>query len=408
MLDQQTKDTIKATAPVLADKGLDITMRMYDIMFSRYPEVKSLFNEANQHEGGQPLTLARAVHAYAENIDNLEALGEAVELMAHKHVSLGVKAEHYPIVGECLLEAISDVLSPPQEIIDAWAEGYQFLADILIDAEQKLYDDMEAKDGGWADDRPFIVDRKVKESDIITSFYLRPQDGGPIPSYEPGQFLTVKFDFDNGNTEMRNYSLSDAANGKFYRISVKREPAAREGLSEGRISNHLHDHVEEGDVIDLRGPIGNFTFKPDPKRPVVLLSGGVGMTPLVSMLKTIARDYPEQDVWYIHAARNSRVHGLREDVKNIAAGNDNIHLYTLYNDPEPGDEERCDRIGLVTADWLKGLLPQKDCNYYFCGPQIFMQSVYGILKTWNVPGEQIHFEFFGPAGALEDTVDKAA
>jgi len=408
MLDQHTKDKIKATAPVLADKGLDITMRMYDIMFSRYPEVKTMFNEANQHEGGQPLTLARAVHAYAENIDNLEALGEAVELMAHKHVSLGVKAEHYPIVGECLLEAIGDVLNPPQEIVDAWAKGYQFLADILINAEQKLYEEMEAKEGGWASVRPFVLDRKIKESDIITSFYFRPQDGGPIPSYEPGQYLTVKFDFDDGSTEMRNYSLSDAPNGEYYRISVKREPAAAEGLNEGRISNYLHDHVEEGNVVDLRGPIGNFTYKPDPERPVVLLSGGVGMTPLVSMLKAIASDYPDQEVWYIHAARNSRVHGLREDAKNIAAGNKNIHLYTLYNDPEPGDEEKCDRTGLVTADWLESLLPHRDCNYYFCGPQLFMQAVYGILKAWDIPGNQIHFEFFGPAGALEDTVDKAA
>lgn len=408
MLDKKTIDTIKATAPALGEKGVDITMRMYEIMFDRYPEVKTMFNQANQHSEGQPKTLAHSVHAFAQYVDDLGALSDAVDLMAHKHVSLGVRPEHYDIVGECLLEAIEEILDPPQEVMDAWAEGYQYLADILIDAEDKLYRDMQAKEGGWTDFRPFVVKHKIPESDIVTSFYLRPQDGGKLPDYAPGQFITIKFAFDDGTTEMRNYSLSDAPNGEYYRISVKREPAARPDLDPGRVSNHLHDNVEEGDTVELGAPIGNFTYHRDGQKPIVFLSGGIGMTPLVSMLKTIARGEAQQDIFYIHAARNSRVHALREDIEQIAADHDNVHLYTLYNAPEQGDEQACDRVGVVTTDWLESVLPHKDCQYYFCGPQPFLQAVHAILKQWHVPDNQIHYEFFGPEGEIEQSADKAA
>src|SRR5262245_60671395 len=223
MLDQKTVGIVKASVPLLAERGLEVTMRMYDLMFSENPEVLPLFNRANQTPAGQPLALARSLYAYATQIDNLEALAGAVELIANKHASLGVKPEHYEVVGKHLIQALKDVLKIDEEQAAAWGAAYWFLAKILIDGEQKLYDQAAGQDGGWADYRTFVLDRKVAESSVIASFYLKPRDGKQIAAFKPGQYITVRFEFPGGNLVTRNYSLSDSPNGEYYRISVKKE-----------------------------------------------------------------------------------------------------------------------------------------------------------------------------------------
>lgn len=400
MLDAKTKKIVKSTAPILAEKGLDITMRMYDIMFTNHPEVKKLFNMANQKPNGQPLTLAKAVHAYAANIDQLETLTDAVELMAHKHVSLGVKPGHYPIVGQSILQAIDEVLSPGKEILNAWGKAFNFLADILIDRETQLYKEMENKDGGWVGYRKFEVFKKEKESEVITSFYLRPVDGQPVATYEPGQYLTIKLDFPGGNPVTRNYSLSDKPNGEYYRISVKRERRPHgQDAADGLVSCYLHDFIELGSIFQLAAPIGNFVLKTPTNRPIVLLSGGVGLTPMISMLNTLAEKYPEQETYFIHGAINSRLHAMRKHVEHVSASNSNIHHYFSYSDPLEEDvaNKNYNHCGFMNKEWFESILPNKDCDYYFCGPKPFMQMIYSILTGWNIPTSQIHYEFFGPA-----------
>lgn len=405
MLDRKTIDIVKATAPILADRGLDVTLHMYDLMFSQSPEVLPLFNRANQKPNGQPLTLARSIQAYAANIDNLGALAGAVELIAHKHASLGVLPEHYGIVGRHLIQAMKDVLHINAEQEEAWGKAYQFLADIFIDAERKLYEEAEGKEGGWAGYRTFILEKKVEESDVIESFYLKPKDGEKLASYTPGQYVTVKFNFPGGNVVTRNYSLSDAPNGEYYRISIKKErrPGENRRLPDGLVSCYLHDYYQPGMEIDLRAPMGNFTLNTNTKRPVVLLSGGVGLTPMISMLNTIARDYPQIETHFIHGAINRHTHAMREHVRNLAATHPNIHAHICYSEPDAEDlkEKHCDKAGFITAEWLEHILPHKDCDFYFCGPKPFMQMAYQILKEWDVPPSQIHYEFFGPAGELE-------
>jgi nitric oxide dioxygenase len=405
MLSPKTVEIVKASVPVLADRGLEVTQRLYQLMFSKNPEVLSQFNRVNQTPQGQPLALARSIYAYAANIDNLGVLGDAVDLITNKHASLGVKPEHYGIVGVHLIQALRDVLQIDDEQAAAWREAYEFLAEIMVKAERKLYAQAEEQDGGWAGYRTFVLDKKVKESDVITSFYLKPKDGGKIAAFKPGQYITVRFEFPGDKVVTRNYSLSDSSNGEYYRISIKKErrPAATTELPDGLVSCYLHDHYQPGLELQLRAPMGNFVLNPDTRRPVVLLSGGVGLTPMFSMLKTITEHHPQLETWFIHGALNRRTHAMRDQVKKLEASNPNIHVYFCYSEPDAEDlrEKNCDQTGLITAEWLESILPHQDCDYYFCGPRPFMRLIYRTLKAWRVSPAQIRYEFFGPAGELE-------
>ena len=180
MLSEQTIRIIKEITPAVAAHAETITCKFYQRMFAGNPEVKAFFNQAHQQSGQQPAALAGAVCAYFSNIDNLSALGPEVELIAQKHCSLGVKPEHYPIVGKHLLDAIQDVMgdAATDEILAAVGEAYGVLADVCIGRESEIYDHLGTQPGGWNGTREFVVDRKVPESDIVTSFYLKPADGG--------------------------------------------------------------------------------------------------------------------------------------------------------------------------------------------------------------------------------------
>jgi len=180
MLSKQTIAIVKSTVPVLQQCGEQITRRFYDRLFSEHPQVKAYFNEAHQAVGTQPRALATAVLAYAAHIDKLEALKDALPVIIQKHAALDVRPEHYPIVGQCLLAAIRDVLGAAAtgEIINAWAEAYGQLADLLINSEEAVYRQNESKPGGWRGARAFRVARKQAESDVITSFYFEPVDDG--------------------------------------------------------------------------------------------------------------------------------------------------------------------------------------------------------------------------------------
>ena len=212
---------IKATVPILAEHGMTITSRFYANMLRENKELNNVFNTSNQHNGHQPKSLAMALYAYASNIDDLGVLSPAVELICHKHASLYIRPEHYNIVGTYLLAAMKEILgdSLTQDIHDAWAAAYWQLANIMIAREADLYKSAD----GWADWREFKIDRKEKESDEITSFYLVPVDGKPLPKFKPGQYISVQTEVpDLSHLQARQYSLSEAPRSDYYRISVKR------------------------------------------------------------------------------------------------------------------------------------------------------------------------------------------
>ncbi|NHN36076.1 NO-inducible flavohemoprotein [Pseudomaricurvus alcaniphilus] len=391
MLSQKSKDLINASLPAVGPKVDQITAVFYPLMFSRYPHVKAYFNQAHQAQGTQPRALANAVVAYATNLDRLEVLGDAVALIVQKHVSLNILPEHYPIVGECLLAAIAEVLGDvaSDEILAAWAEAYQQLADLLISAEEQAYQQAEQREGGWRGEREFVLRRKQPESEVITSFYFEAADGGAICTHLPGQFTTVVVAA-NGETLRRNYSLSGQAGTGYYRISVKREPG-------GVMSNYLHDHLQVGDSVKLTPPAGSFTLN-DAERPLLLLTGGVGVTPAMSMLpEALARG---RDVHFVHAALNGRHHAFKDNVDQLLARHGNLQVNYCYEKPEPDDRPHF--AGFISPEMLDGVLPaERDIDVYMLGPKGFMQAGYRALQSIGVPVANIKYEFFGPLEALE-------
>lgn len=404
MLSEKTVQIVKSTAPILQEHGEALTRHFYKRMFSHNPEVAPFFNPAHQSAGKQQRALAGAITAYAANIDNLEVLGGAVELIAQKHASLMIKPEHYPIVGENLLASIREVLGAgaTDDIIAAWAEAYGFLADILIGREKQIYDENAQKPGGWVGFKPFRIVRKEKESSNITSFYLIAGDGSPLPAFKPGQYITVRAATPDGSTTMRNYSLSDKPGQEWFRISVKREVPPEANTPAGYVSNMLHDTIEVGDMVEIAPPCGEFFLDVSEKhvRPLVLLAAGVGITPINSILLAALDSFPDREIILVHAVLNEGVQAFRPSLDSLAQKHKNLKVYYRYSEVPQVNAENTS-YGLVTAEYLESLLPGRDADYYFCGPQPFMVSLYHGLMQWGIPASQVHFEFFGPRQELE-------
>lgn len=405
MLNENTINIVKSTAPVLQEHSQEIGERFYELLFSRVPDLYNMFNQTNQKLGTQQGALAYGVYLAGANIDNLKEIESMVERVTEKHRALGVKAEQYPVVGEALLDAVKDVLgdAATDEIIEAWGKAYKAIADIFIKTEAKLYQQTEQKTGGWIGNRSFYVDQKVKESDVITSFYLKPEDGEPIASYRPGQYLTIQADIEGEKYyHMRHYSLSDAPNEEYYRISVKREDS-EDGAPAGLVSNYLHNEIADGDSLSIAAPAGDFTYKTD-DQPIVLLSGGVGITPMMSMLNTLVTNNSTREITFIHAAQNSKVHAMGEHVEKLAKENQNISYYVCYSNPTEQDrsENRFDKEGLIDLDWLKKVLSDNQKDFYFCGPLPFLKAVNSYLEEWGVPEEHRTYELFSPMSTIEE------
>ncbi len=406
MISEKSLQIVKVTAPAVAAHAEQITRRFYQLMFTGNPEVKAFFNQAHQTAGTQQQALAGAICAYAANIENLSVLGGAVELIAQKHCSLGIQPEHYPIVGKHLLVAVKDVLGDAvtDEVTNAWAEAYQLLAGILIQREKEIYESQAAAAGGWNGYRTFVVTKKQPESEIITSFYLQPKDGGELPPYQAGQYITVRIDHPTTPTSPRNYSLSDHPNQEYFRISVKREPSLVPGAPDGLVSNYLHDAIHEGDTIEVGPPCGEFVLDPNRPvdRPIVFLAGGIGITPLLAMLKSVVRQQSETPVYFIQAARNSSVHALGNEVRHLAERHPNLTTHIRYDNPHPEDLQNgtCDSAGFVDADLLQSVISNWDADFYFCGPKPFMLQQIRLLTELGVDPSRLHFEFFGPRQEL--------
>ncbi|MBI6952352.1 NO-inducible flavohemoprotein [Pseudomonas sp. CCOS 191] len=392
MLNAEQRAIIKATVPLLESGGEALTTHFYKMMLSEYPEVRPLFNQAHQASGDQPRALANGVLMYARHIDQLEQLGGLVGQIINKHVALQILPEHYPIVGSCLLRAIEEVLGKEiatAEVIAAWAAAYGQLADILIGAEENLYKQKEEAAGGWRGTREFRLVRREQESREIVSFYFAPVDGKPVLKAEPGQYIGLKLEID-GQEQRRNYSLSALCDGEQYRISVKREAG-------GKVSNYLHDGLMVGDTLQLFPPSGDFTLVASDK-PLVLISGGVGITPTLAMLEAALET--ERPVHFIHCARNGAVHAFRDWIDGLAARHPQLKRFYCY--AEEDGSQAADAVGLLDQDLLAEWLPrERDIDAYFLGPKGFMAAIKRQLKGLGVPQGQSRYEFFGPAAALE-------
>lgn len=399
-LDKETRDIVKATVPILQERGDEITKKFYQLMFENHPELKNIFNQTNQRKGDQSKALANTVYAAAANIDQLEVILPHVKQISQKHKSLNIKPEHYPIVGKYLLQGMKEVLgdTASDDVINAWEKAYGVIANVFITVEKEMYNEVRSTVGGWTDFRDFKVVKKVVESDVITSFYLEPVDGNPFPSYQAGQYITVRAEIEEeSHHHLRQYSLSCAPGQGSYRISVKREDKI-EANPAGVVSTFLHERINEGDSLPISAPSGDFVLDQTCTRPIVLISGGVGLTPMMSMLETVIKEQPDREVIFIHAARSGKFHAMKERVEEIAQHHKQVTNYIVYDSPTKDDIY--DKAGYIDYEWLTSILPTNDAAFYFCGPKGFMRAAYGNLKQFNVADEDIHFEFFGPADSI--------
>jgi ferredoxin-NADP reductase len=267
-------------------------------------------------------------------------------------------------------------------------------------AEMRIRSDEQAM-SAWNGYRKFSVARKVRESGDTFSFHLKPHDGKPLPPFMPGQYLTFQLNAPGvGKPLVRCYSLSDCARPTHYRITVKRCPAP-EGADHppGVGSSYFCDHVKEGDILDVKAPNGHFHLDVTHERPVVLISGGVGVTPMIAMANALVEARSAREVWFFHGARNSGDHLFKASMAGLAADNKNVRMHVCHSRPLESDAKGRDyqHEGRVTVDLMKQLLPSSNYEFYLCGPGSFMESITEDLRKWGVPDEWVHFEAFGPA-----------
>jgi ferredoxin-NADP reductase len=251
--------------------------------------------------------------------------------------------------------------------------------------------------------RRFSVVDKQHENDIICSFLLKPEDPDDWCTFQAGQFLSLKIRRGENRPILRNYSVSsDPATVGTYRITVKRESAPRPGVPDGLGSSYLHDEVKIGSSLEIAGPRGHFYLDATSNRPLLLLSGGVGLTPMVSMLHVAARQ-KDRPIWFIHACRDGASQALADEIQAVAATNPNIKYHVVYQTPTREDRlaARFQSEGFIDLACLQALLPPADYECYLCGPPPFMQSVYDTLRSLDIPNENIAYEFFGPATVLD-------
>ncbi len=266
--------------------------------------------------------------------------------------------------------------------------------------------------GRWRGTRTFIVDGKEPESETVTSFVLVPEDALPLASFRPGQFLGFQLDIPGRDKPVsRTYTISDSpGDGTSYRLSIKREPAPKDkpDTPPGLASNFFHDHVEVGTTLKITAPSGDFYLHEDRDGPVVLLSGGVGLTPMISMLNHLADQGANRPTWFIHGVQNGAEHAFGPHVRELAQAHDNVTTHIVYTEPGPDDVEGrdYDAAGFITIPMLESLLPGPDCDFYLCGPPPFMKALFNALLDWGVDESRIYYEFFGPASVLKDVPEE--
>lgn len=383
MISEASRPYIDASVPVLREHGATITSRFYADMLGTHPVLTRLFNMGNQAQGRQQQSLAAAVFAYAANIGNPAALGPVIERIVHKHVSIGIRAEHYPIVGHHLIKAIADTLgdAATPALLDAWREAYGSLARLLIEAEAGMYATAGIAPG---DTRPMRVLEVVRESANVLSFRFAPADGLPLPAFRAGQYVSVAVDLPGDRHQLRQYSLSDAPDGRTMRISVKREDAAADAPA-GDVSNWLHANVTVGSTLQVSHPFGEFTPDTESDRPIVLLSAGIGITPMVAAVKRIAQVAPQRRVLFAHAARDAAHHALGAEVDALKTMMPNLAVVNFY-------EDVAGRMDLAKLPAWQ----HEDTDVYLCGPHKFMQAQWLALLQAGVPAARLHREVFGP------------
>lgn len=390
LLSPRSTAVVTATAGVVAEHADEITARFYPRMLDEHPDLLRVFNTGNQATGEQSRALAASVVAYAVQLIDPDApsFHHVMQRIAHKHISLGIRAEQYTIVGHHLLASVGEVLGDAvtPEVADAWSEVYWLFATQLIAEEARLYQAAGIDPAHPV--RPYRVVRRIEETNDVVSLVLEPADGSELPRIEPGQYVSVFVDLPDGSRQPRQYTVSSTAVGTRLQITI-RKVTGTGGAPDGMVSSFLHDRVRPGDLLDVSWPAGDFVQLAG--GPLLLASAGAGITTVLPIVEHIARTQPQRRVIVAHADRTAQDHALRETVLHVGRQIDDFTAHTWYERVDPDD--RRSRQGLMD---LTGIDLPEDVQVFTCGPLPFMRHVRSSLLARGVPADRIRYEVFGP------------
>jgi nitric oxide dioxygenase len=387
MLSDTARPVIEATLPVVAAHLDEITPRFYARMFAARPELlDGIFSRANQRNGTQQKALAGSIASFASHlVEHPDTLPEKVlTRIAHKHTSLGIVEEQYPIVYEHLFAAIVDVLGDAvtEEVAAAWTEVYWLMADALIKIEKGLYA-QQANDQAWS---PWRVVAKEPAGRGSVTFRLEPADATPATVARPGQYVSVRVRLADGLRQCRQYSLSEDATSTTTRVFTTK-------LDEGgEVSPFLHHGVQVGDVVELSNPYGDIELDQS-QAPIVLATAGIGCTPSASVLQTLAAESSDRQVMVLHAERTEEDWALKEQMRQSLSSLPNADLTLWLEDATGATADLAPRTGFM--DLAAVDLPA-DAKVYLCGPLPFMKAVRSQAIAAGIPATDIHYEVFGP------------
>ncbi|MER6949218.1 globin domain-containing protein [Nonomuraea sp. NPDC000554] len=382
MLSAESATIVRATLPVVGASLDAITARFYETMFSERPELlDGLFNRGNQANGEQRQALAGSIAAFAGFLVDHpdERPDQLLARIAHKHTAVGVTDDQYVIVHKYLFGAIAEVLGEAvtPEVAAAWDEVYWLMAGALIAMEAGIYAQAGVRNGvTW---RQWRVVARRDETPEVVSLLLRPADDAPVPPARPGQYVSVRVRMPDGVHQLRQYTLSNAGEEMLRRITVKRV----DGDPAGEVSTLLHATARPGDELTLSAPFGDVTLD-EGDTPLVLVSAGIGCTPIVAMLEHLAATGSRRRILLLHADRSPGEHALREDMLRLASER------VFWYESGAAAPDRGGRMDLDGVDIPDGAVA------YLCGPVPFMRDVRARLLTSGVAARDIHYEVFGP------------
>lgn len=381
---------VRATAGVVAAHADEITALFYRRMFEAHPELLNVFNRAHQVQGDQPKALAASVVAFAVHLIDPDApdFSPVMRRIAHRHVSLGISARQYTIVGRYLLAAVDDVLGDAiaPAVHAAWDEVYWLFGCSLIAEEARLYADAGTDpDNPW---RPHRVVDRVEEARDVISLSLEPVDGRRAP-HRIGQYVAVAVDLPDGTRQPRQYTISSSTPEASLRVTVKRVRGA-DGAPDGQVSTWLHENAHVGTVLDVSQPAGDLLLD-DSDDALVLISAGIGITRVAAMVGDLARRRPDRPVHLFHVDREPETHALVSDVRAHAQRLNDVRTLTWYT--EGAAEWPAVRSGRMD---LAGIDLPPTARVFLCGPLPFMQAIRSALTARGIAPERIEYEVFGP------------
>ncbi|WP_330181759.1 globin domain-containing protein [Nocardia sp. NBC_01503] len=387
-LDPGHAEAIRATLPLVGAHIDQITPLFYAKMFAAHPELlRDRFNRGNQTQGAQQRALAASIATFAAHLVD-PALPHPRELLSrigHKHASLGVTAAEYHIVHEHLFAAIVEVLGAETvtaEVAAAWDRVYWLMATTLIDLEAKLYAEAGVAPGEVF--RETRVVRRVDDPSGAATFVVESADPArPLPDFLPGQYISVGARLPDGARQLRQYSLINRPGTHRLAFAVRRVVAA-DGTPEGEVSAWLHENIGAGDTLEITLPFGDLTIDPDATTPLVLISAGIGVTPMAGILEHLAVTTSDRRTLVLHADRSAAAHPLRDIVTTLVGGLRDSDFRAWY---------QAEGHGLMDISQVE--LP-RDADYYLCGGNSFLQGIRSQLLAAGIPGSRVHFELFAP------------